>query len=105
MFKIKVALIGLALLLMGSAFPGRGKDQAARAVPIVDITNDCLIGGVADGHWVQAEDMAKQISGGEKYRFYDLAGFVAEGIGEKPDSAGPPCPETMVVKIDPIPQN
>jgi hypothetical protein len=105
MFRVNAAVVGLALLLIGTAFAGRGRGQAAQAFPIVDVTNNCLIGGAAGGRWVEAAAMAKQMRGGEKYRLYDLAGFVAEGAGGKPESAGAPCDETQVVKINPVPQS
>ena len=102
--RFNCSVMGLAILLLGLAFAGRNQAPGEQAVPIVDITNRCLLGGAAGGMWVKPEVMAKQLKGGEKYGLYSLTGFISNGAGSEPLSAGPPCAETYVVKIGPAPQ-
>ncbi len=85
---------------VGSKSPAPLKQSTTTAVPIVDMEGGCLLGGSVDGKWVKAEEMATRMSGGDKYRLFDLKGEDNKNVtGGKPKSQGPPCEDTLYVDI------
>lgn len=48
------------------------------------VWHSILLGGRADGTWVNPEEMAKQLPGGETYQLYGLTGREAAAVGAKP---------------------
>lgn len=69
------------------------------AVPVIDLDGGCLLGGSVDGKWLKAEEISKRMSGGDKYRIYDLNGEWKSMTGGKPASQGAPCEDTLYVDI------
>ncbi|HEV7376241.1 MAG TPA: hypothetical protein VGN95_16100 [Pyrinomonadaceae bacterium] len=75
--------------------------SAQNVHPVVDIETGCLLGGVADGKWLEAEAIAPLIKGGERYRFYTLKGFAGKAVGAKVDPTGDPCGRSSNVAFEP----
>ncbi|HKS26495.1 MAG TPA: VCBS repeat-containing protein [Pyrinomonadaceae bacterium] len=72
---------------------------AQRLAPVVDIGGGgCVMGGVRGGRWIEAEEMAPLMRGGERYVVYSMMRRVGVRTGVKPASEGPPCTDTMYVK-------
>lgn len=72
---------------------------AQKLSPVVDIGGGgCVMGGVKDGKWIKAEDIAPLMSGGERYTVYNMRRRIGVRVGVKPASEGPPCSDTMYVK-------
>ena len=69
------------------------------AVPVIDLDGGCLLGGSVDGKWLKVEEFSKRMSGGDKYRTYDLNGEWKSMTGGKPASQGAPCEDTLYVDI------
>lgn len=87
----------LIILIYGLIFPPFVFAQ--KVVPVVDIEGGgCVMGGVQNGKWVKAEDMARLMKGGERYNIYDLTRRIGVRTGGKPTSEGAPCSATMYVK-------
>lgn len=62
------------------------------------IAEDGLIGGVAEGKWIEAEDALKRLNGGEKYQLYTLTSSQGEFTGSKPEEDPVGC---LMVKFTP----
>lgn len=85
------------IILISLIFPSYALAQTV--VPVVDVDGGgCVMGGVRRGRWLEAEEMARLIKGGERYNVYNLTGRVGVKTGSKPASQGAPCAETMYVK-------
>jgi hypothetical protein len=69
--------------------------------PIVDTVEGCLIGGIAGGKWLEADELAPMLKGGERYRLYTLASAAGEAVGSNTESAGEPCNGTKNIKFSP----
>ena len=69
------------------------------AVPVIDLEGGCLLGGSVGGKWLKAEEMSMRMSGGDKYRAYDLNGEWKSMTGGKPASQGAPCEDTLYIEI------
>lgn len=79
-------------LIVPSAF-------AQKIAPVVDLDGGgCVMGGVANGKWIESEEMARMMKGGERYTLYSLTRRVGVRTGTKPVSQGAPCTETMYVE-------
>lgn len=90
----------LALMMSLPYAPVRSNPQVnTEAVPVIDLEGGCLLGGSVDGKWLKAEEMSARMSGGDKYRTYDLNGEGKSMTGGKPESQGAPCEDTMYVEI------
>jgi hypothetical protein len=97
---ISLRAIVLVLMLSLSYLPVRMSAQMSReAVPLVDMDGGCLLGGVVNGQWVKPEEFGKRMSGGDKYRLYDLQGEHRSVTGGRPASQGAPCEDTLYVDI------
>lgn len=93
-------ITALALTMSLSYAPVRSNPQVSiEAIPVIDIDGGCLLGGSVDGKWLKAEEMSTRMSGGDKYRLYDLNGEWKSMTGGKPASQGAPCEDTMYVEI------
>src|SRR5215210_7960833 len=67
--------------------------------PIVDTGEGCLVGGLSEGKWLEADAVTPMLKGGERYRLYTLTKTVGDVVGEKPESMGEPCSDTQRVKF------
>jgi hypothetical protein len=99
MFLMKRAAGTLFIAFISSGLVAPSSIMAQKLVPVVDIGGGgCVMGGVRDGKWIKAEDMAPLMKGGERYGVYSMTRKVGVSTGEKPASEGAPCSETMYVK-------
>lgn len=100
MFVTKRAVGSLFLIFISCSLIAPSVALAQkRVVPVVDIGGGgCVMGGVRDGKWMKAEEMAPLMKGGERYNVYSLTRKVGERTGSKPVSEGAPCSDTMYVK-------
>jgi hypothetical protein len=69
----------------------------------------CLMGGSSGSSWIKPEEMGPRMSGGDKYRLYDLNGLWKSVTGGKAASQGAPCEDTLYVELpknfqDSVPQ-
>jgi hypothetical protein len=70
-----------------------------QVVPVVDVSGGgCVMGGVSGGKWVESEDMARLMKGGERYVLYSMTRRIGVRTGTQPASEGEPCSSTMYVK-------
>lgn len=74
---------------------------APRIAPIT--SGPHLLGGVANGKWIDAETTAQQLSGGESYRVYTTAGQIGSGKGSAPEP-GIFCYDLQVLRLNPEPK-
>lgn len=93
----------IALVLMSSILlaplSAVNAQMSKEAVPVIDMDGGCLMGGVVDGKWIKAEGFGSRMSGGDKYRLFDLNGEYKTVTGGKPASNGAPCEDTLYVDI------
>lgn len=90
----------LALIMLLPYAPARSYSQmSTEAVPVIDVDSGCLLGGSLNGKWLKAEEMSTRMSGGDRYRLYDLNGEWKVMTGGKPASQGAPCEDTLYVEI------
>jgi hypothetical protein len=94
-FKLIVFILMMSLLLPFVA----NAQVKNEAVPVMDAEGGCLMGGSSGGGWLKAEEMGKRMSGGDKYRLYDLKGLWKNVTGGKAASQGPPCEDTLYVEL------
>lgn len=86
------------IILISFIFPSSALAQRG-VVPVVDVDGGgCVMGGVRGGRWLEAEEMARLLRGGERYNLYSLTRRLGARTGGKPASQGPPCTETMYVE-------
>ncbi|MDQ2806620.1 MAG: VCBS repeat-containing protein [Chloroflexota bacterium] len=69
----------------------------------IDLTAQCLLGGVQNGKWISGTLSAATLKGGETYRLYSLTTALGTGRGSAPESVGEPCEVTQQVAITPAP--
>lgn len=93
-----IILTALLVLLSSWAYPTAVSAQNVH--PAVDADKACMLGGVADGKWLEAEKIAPMVKGGERYRVYKLTGPVGEAVGAKP-KPGDPCTDCREVDFSP----
>lgn len=90
----------LALLITISPVGVRPTSQVSiEAVPVIDLEGGCLLGGSVGGKWLKANEMSRRMSGGDKYRSFDLNGEGKGMTGGKPESQGAPCEDTLYVLV------
>jgi hypothetical protein len=81
-----------------------GKMTAADLHPIVDAQSGYLIGAIADGKGIKADDAAKSMTDETTtYRVYGLTQSLGEAKGGKPKHEDLPCEETLSVTLSPKP--
>ncbi|HNP73117.1 MAG TPA: peptidoglycan-binding domain-containing protein [Kouleothrix sp.] len=80
-------------------------DAAASAIhPIVDADSGWLLGGVRAGQWLNAQDTAAGMHGGERYYLFSNAGSSGSATGGLPQSASGPCSDLLLdVALAPAP--
>lgn len=99
MFATKRALRWALLILVCASFVFPSGVLGQKVVPVVDVGGGgCVMGGVSNGNWVKAEEMAPLMKGGERYTLYSMTRRIGVRTGAKPASEGAPCDETMYVK-------
>lgn len=70
--------------------------------PIVDVSSGYLLGAVADGKWIKADEATKSISGGTTYHVYGLTQSIGEAKGSKPKpSEEEVCSDIFTVSLSP----
>lgn len=89
-----------AMMVSLSYAPAQTKKQVTSdAVPVIDVDGGCLLGGSVGGKWLKDQAMSTRMSGGDKYRTFDLNGEWKSLTGGKAGSNGAPCEETLYVEI------
>jgi hypothetical protein len=100
MLRFRFVILVLVSSLLLAPFSSVSAQMSKEAVPIIDMDGGCLMGGVMDGKWIKMEEFGARMSGGDKYRLYDLAGEHKTSVtGGKAASNGAPCEETLYVDI------
>ena len=101
MLKSRKTISAALFMLLGSlAYPATISAQDVH--PVVDLNENCIIGGVSGGKWLEAGAITPMIKGGERYRLYTLTKPLGAVItGGKPESFGEPCEDTMTLKFTP----
>lgn len=82
-----------------TAVAGGAPAGEADVHPVVHGDSSTLLGGSADGAWLDAGKVAPRLRGGELYRHYGLFYQLGAGDGPAPQSTGDPCSETMLVEM------
>jgi hypothetical protein len=90
-----------ALLLLASFVSTTPKLSAQEVHGVVDTTEGCLMGGIAGGRWLDADEVSVMLKGGERYRLYNLTKALGEAAGSDAASAGEPCNGTKTLKLTP----
>jgi hypothetical protein len=93
--SLSFALVLMISLLSPLCLNAQVKSEA---VPIIDMDGGCLMGGVSGGNWIKPEEMGPRMSGGDKYRIYDLNGLWKSMTGGKAATQGAPCEDTLYVE-------
>lgn len=96
----RITSVLLAALLLSFGASSRA-GFAEKVHPV--LVDNCLIGGMVGGKWMEASAVAPKLKGGEKYRFYNLSGQAGESVGAGPKSAADYCSDTMEVEFAPKP--
>ncbi|HEY0379124.1 MAG TPA: hypothetical protein VGC87_19565 [Pyrinomonadaceae bacterium] len=90
-------LAALLVLVCGWSYPAGVLAQNVH--PVVDAEEGCLLGGLSEGKWLDADGIKALLKGGERYRLYTLTKTIGDIVGEKPKSEGEPCTDTQHVKF------
>ena len=77
---------------------------AADLHPIVQTETGYLIGGRAGGKWLDSEQAARLMKGGEAFRLFSFTEEIGRAKGDKPKSVDEPCPETQSVELSSKPE-
>jgi hypothetical protein len=77
---------------------------AADLHPIVEVRNGYLVGAVADGKAIKADEVAKSMADETTYRVYGLTQSFGEAKGNKPKHEEVPCEETLSVPLSETPK-
>lgn len=102
MFRFRFVILVLVTSLLFAPVSPSSAQMSQEAVPIIDMDGGCLMGGVMDGKWIKMGEFGTRMSGGDKYRLYDLAGEYKTSVtGGKAASNGAPCEDTLYVEIPP----
>ncbi|MDX6693097.1 MAG: hypothetical protein QOF02_700 [Blastocatellia bacterium] len=97
-FKLMMTMM-LATML---SVPAKTVVSVAEEVHPVLVDN-CLIGGLVNGKWVDALAIAPKLKGGEKYRFYTLTARAGLSVGAAPKPDVDYCSDTRIVELLPKP--
>jgi hypothetical protein len=100
MLKFRKAIFVASFVLLGS-LTYTANISAQDAHPVVDLNENCLIGGVSGGKWLEADAIKPMIKGGERYRLYTLTKQMGTATGGKSESYGEPCEDTITMKFTP----
>lgn len=77
--------------------------SAQDAHAIVDVSEGCLMGGISEGQWLEADAIAPLLKGGERYRLYTLIRATGEATGSVASADGEPCNGTRGITLSPKP--
>ena len=95
-------LPSLALLFSAGFVSGAsGVQNAVIALGPWDSAQPELVGVLSGKKWLEQQDAAKMVKGGETFKLYSNAGMSGSAKGSKPESLGVPCEETSSVKLKP----
>jgi hypothetical protein len=98
MARFRKVIRAAALLAFGTlAFTPSASAQNTHAV--VDLQENCLIGGSSGGRWVEADEIAPLLKGGERYRLYTLEGARGRAVGSDTASGDANCDGAKMVKL------
>ncbi|HUS14703.1 MAG TPA: hypothetical protein VM536_06750 [Chloroflexia bacterium] len=97
--EYEVLLSQLGTLQYHRKYPTAGGPTGA----VIDLQDQCLLGGVMNGVWSSDNVIATTLKGGESYRLYSLATALGHGSGTAPESVGAPCEDTLQVTVAPTP--
>ena len=86
-----IAVAGAALQALNAS--------AAEFAPIVWPETEYLIGGRAGGKWLDSQQAARAVKGGETFRLFSFNEEIGRAKGGKPRSAEEPCPHTQLVEL------
>jgi hypothetical protein len=78
--------------------------SAQDAHAIVDVGEDCLLGGISEGQWLEADAIAPLLKGGERYRLYTLREATGEAVGGVASEDGEPCNGSRKITLSWKPQ-
>ena len=85
----------LSVVLSSFLFPhsiGSAQNRASGIHAIVEMGQGCLIGGVRNMKWVEADTFAKNVKGAQKFSLYKLSGPAGEIATTSIERAG--CPDS-----------
>lgn len=103
MLKFRKTICARLLVLL--TFLTSAASVSAQGVhPVVDLSENCIVGGTSGGKWLEADALTPLIKGSERYRLYTMMKQVGEVAGQKPESYGEPCDDVMSMKLTPEPQ-
>jgi hypothetical protein len=71
--------------------------------PIVEVQHGYLLGAIADGKAIKADDVAKSMSDETTYHVYGLTQSLGEAKGNKPNHEEVPCEATFSVPLSKTP--
>ena len=86
------------------SFTAAAAASAADIHPIVEAESGFLFGTHLEGKWLDAGKTAKLMKPGTEFRLYSLTAEAGSAKGGKPESSGEPCPDTVMVPLDPKPR-
>jgi hypothetical protein len=92
---LALASIGVVLICRGAM---------ADLCPIVEVENGYLLGAIADGKAIKADEVAKSIADETTYRVYGLTQAVGEAKAGKPKNEDASCKEQLSVSLSPKPE-
>ena len=96
-------IIFTTLLLLLSSLSDTSLLSAQEAHAVVDVSEGCLMGGISEGQWLEADAVAPLLKGGERYRLYTLTGAMGEVRGSAASADGEPCNGARKISLSPKP--
>jgi hypothetical protein len=99
----KIIFAALLGLLSSVSSPLAVSAQDVHAV--VDVNENCLMGGISGGKWLDADALAPLLKGDERYRLYTLTKALGEMSGSASTEDGEPCNGSRVVTFSPKPED
>lgn len=94
-------MILTVLLIVAASVSLDGSVLAQRVHPVVDLEEACLIGGVSGGKWLDADQVAPMLRGGELYRVYGMTKELKPATGTDTQSGEANCDGTKNVRFSP----
>jgi hypothetical protein len=91
------------LALLGGLFCAAARLSAQEAHAVVDVSEGCLMGGISEGRWLDADAIAPLLKGGERYRLYTMERALGEATGSVASADGEPCNGTREITLSPKP--
>lgn len=97
-------MIFTSLLLLSSSLSAVPLLSAQEALAVVDVSEGCLMGGISEGQWLEADAVAPLLKGNERYRIYTLTKALGEATGSAASADGEPCNGSRKVTLSPKPE-